>query len=57
MGFLDRLFHRRRPKSAASLGRNDPCWCGSGKKYKNCHHKDDQKHFSNALRTACKGPT
>lgn len=18
-------------------GRNDPCWCGSGKKYKNCH--------------------
>lgn len=19
------------------LGRNDPCWCGSGKKYKNCH--------------------
>ena len=19
------------------LGRNDPCHCGSGKKYKNCH--------------------
>jgi preprotein translocase subunit SecA len=19
------------------LGRNDPCWCGSGKKYKKCH--------------------
>ena len=19
------------------IGRNDPCWCGSGKKYKNCH--------------------
>jgi hypothetical protein len=19
------------------LGRNDPCWCGSGKKYKQCH--------------------
>ena len=19
------------------LGRNDPCWCGSGKKYKHCH--------------------
>ncbi|MBI2886562.1 MAG: SEC-C domain-containing protein [Chloroflexi bacterium] len=18
-------------------GRNDPCWCGSGKKYKRCH--------------------
>ena len=19
------------------LGRNEPCWCGSGKKYKKCH--------------------
>jgi SEC-C motif len=26
------------------LGRNDPCWCGSGKKYKKCHlGKDDSK--------------
>lgn len=23
------------------LGRNDPCFCGSGKKYKNCHGKDE----------------
>ncbi len=22
-------------------GRNDPCWCGSGKKYKKCHGKDE----------------
>ena len=22
------------------LGRNDPCWCGSGKKYKKCHWPD-----------------
>ncbi len=22
------------------IGRNDPCWCGSGKKYKNCHGKN-----------------
>jgi preprotein translocase subunit SecA len=29
---------RDRPK----LGRNDPCYCGSGKKYKNCHYRDDQ---------------
>ncbi|MDE6082038.1 MAG: SEC-C domain-containing protein [Muribaculaceae bacterium] len=21
------------------MGRNDPCPCGSGKKYKNCHGK------------------
>jgi preprotein translocase subunit SecA len=24
---------REEPK----IGRNDPCWCGSGKKYKKCH--------------------
>ena len=24
-------------KSAQKIGRNDPCFCGSGKKYKNCH--------------------
>lgn len=26
----------------ASLGRNDPCHCGSGKKYKNCHLGQDE---------------
>ena len=28
-----------RPASGpnAKLGRNDPCWCGSGKKFKKCH--------------------
>jgi len=25
------------------LGRNDPCWCGSGKKYKKCHLAQDEK--------------
>ena len=28
-------FVRDQPK----LGRNDPCWCGSGKKFKHCHGK------------------
>ena len=23
--------------------RNDPCWCGSGKKYKHCHMRSDRK--------------
>jgi uncharacterized protein YchJ len=23
--------------NVASVGRNDPCWCGSGKKFKKCH--------------------
>lgn len=25
--------------SGAKVGRNDPCWCGSGKKFKKCHGK------------------
>ena len=25
-------------KSHGKVGRNDPCWCGSGKKYKKCHY-------------------
>ena len=35
------------PKTAApavvpKLGRNEPCWCGSGKKYKHCHLRLDE---------------
>jgi preprotein translocase subunit SecA len=32
-----------RPRKAAAekVGRNDPCPCGSGKKYKKCHGKDE----------------
>jgi len=26
-------------KAEKRIGRNDPCPCGSGKKYKNCHGK------------------
>ena len=29
----------------SSTGRNDPCPCGSGKKYKKCHlQKDEESH-------------
>ena len=28
------------PYSSSKVGRNDPCPCGSGKKYKNCHGKN-----------------
>ena len=29
-------------RSTKQPGRNDPCWCGSGKKYKYCHMRADQ---------------
>jgi preprotein translocase subunit SecA len=25
------------PKEGDKIGRNEPCWCGSGRKYKQCH--------------------
>ena len=28
---------QRRVATEDQVGRNDPCWCGSGKKYKKCH--------------------
>ncbi len=29
-------------REGPKLGRNDPCHCGSGKKYKSCHYNDDR---------------
>jgi preprotein translocase subunit SecA len=28
-------------RQAAKIGRNDICWCGSGKKWKKCHYPDE----------------
>jgi preprotein translocase subunit SecA len=28
---------RQAVRAGSKLGRNDPCWCGSGKKFKRCH--------------------
>jgi hypothetical protein len=30
-------------EAAPKPGRNDPCWCGSGKKYKKCHLAADEE--------------
>ena len=38
------------------LNRNDHCWCGSGKKYKNCHLAFDEKIHSYQLRGALVPP-
>jgi preprotein translocase subunit SecA len=31
------VIEQRRVDEAEQIGRNDPCWCGSGKKFKKCH--------------------
>jgi hypothetical protein len=41
--FRNLLSASSRPKGPqAPIGRNDLCWCGSGKKYKRCHLKKDE---------------
>ncbi len=32
-------------RTAPKVGRNDPCPCGSGKKYKNCHGRNAGSEF------------
>jgi preprotein translocase subunit SecA len=34
---LPAVVQQRRVDESEQIGRNDPCWCGSGKKYKKCH--------------------
>ncbi len=31
------VVEQRRVDETQQIGRNDPCWCGSGKKFKRCH--------------------
>jgi tetratricopeptide (TPR) repeat protein len=36
------LLEHFRPVERSDLGRNSPCWCGSGRKYKICHRNREQ---------------
>lgn len=41
-------------------GRNEPCWCGSGKKYKQCHLRTDTEQrveAGHAARFAAQRPS
>jgi uncharacterized protein len=40
---IDEAVHPRRPlvRDAPKVGRNDPCPCGSGRKYKACHGRSE----------------
>ena len=30
-------------ETSRDIGRNEPCWCGSGDKYKHCHWREDRR--------------
>ena len=36
-----RLFGSAERRPDEKISRNDPCWCGSGEKYKRCHMEKD----------------
>jgi hypothetical protein len=42
--------------SMITLGRNEPCHCGSGKKYKKCHLPEDEVKERKALAKAAFKP-
>jgi hypothetical protein len=60
MGLFDRAVNLLKSKgenaSAQKPGRNDICWCGSGKKYKKCHLPEDEMKTAKACSLNC-GPT
>ena len=37
------------------LGRNDPCWCGSGRKFKHCHMAEDRANLLSLEDLHCSG--
>lgn len=50
MKILERLFGTNKKEKQTPLGRNDVCWCGSGKKYKRCHlDADEEKRRKKAM--------
>ncbi len=55
MGLLDFIKGiREERESVPNLNRNDPCWCGSGKKYKYCHMLRDERRRARTKAFTCK---
>ena len=54
MGLMKKFLGLEEKKPLPKLGRNDPCWCGSGKKYKHCHLETDSRKRSGE-RASCFG--
>jgi hypothetical protein len=42
-GLWEEVWEKEARRRLREIGRNDPCWCGSGKKYKHCHLREDQQ--------------
>lgn len=55
MGLIDsmRRFFGPAQGPPPELKRNDPCWCGSGRKYKACHLETDEQSRAAERAAAC----
>ena len=42
------------PRQIQKIGRNEPCPCGSGKKYKDCHLSEGQAYLQKLARQQAK---
>lgn len=49
MNILKKILGSSKKPIERNLGRNDLCWCGSGKKYKRCHMESDENEKSRKL--------
>jgi len=61
MSFFENITNFFKPEntdgaSPEKPGRNEPCWCGSGRKYKKCHLAEDDIKAKQACSLSC-GPT
>ena len=60
MSFIERAVNLLKGKEERLLtekpGRNDPCWCGSGRKYKKCHLPEDDRKTAKSCSLNC-GPS
>ncbi|HEC97140.1 MAG TPA: hypothetical protein ENI58_03150 [Nitrospirae bacterium] len=57
MGILEKIasfLNGKTEEPVPGLGRNDTCWCGSGKKHKRCHLEEDDKKRAAQRTAACK---
>ena len=46
---------QRRVDETEQIGRNDPCWCGSGKKFKKCHGRRRRRARADRAASAVEG--
>jgi len=53
---IKRLFIGPEAQPVPAMGRNERCWCGSGRKYKTCHLAADDRKRAAARASATSVP-